>query len=238
MVASLAAMTVWLAYQPIVFLPRYFLIALIPWLLTMALAADRWLRVPRAGIVPVSVIVPSALIVLAISHTDPFLRSTADVIELGRRYASGELSVCDFELETTDRGCHAAQLLNAEAEPGDRIFLVAGSRFWLRSDLILCARINDEADALWSTYEGGERWTKLYQMGFRYILLQNTLLPGLLTNELPLHLKPDWLQLETLYEDGDYGLYRLTAVHPPVSQEIACEATHPGYWELVPTGDG
>ncbi len=235
--AAITAMTCWLAFQPVVFLPRYFLIALVPFMLAAAWTADYWLRRHGSTAVPSYLIIPAAIITMSISHTDPLLRTTQQVVDLGWRHAVGELSDCDFEQGAGEGACDIAPSFNALAGAGERAWVISYSRFWLRSDLVICAARNVETRTMLRLHEMNDRWTYLYQRGIRYILYQPSVMPNLFEVHLPLVFKPDWLRLELIAENGETRLYSLDADDPPVEREVACRASRPGYWELVPAGE-
>lgn len=231
--AGITGFTFWIAYQPVVVHPRYFLIALIPLVLTCAYAADHMFTRVGGKFRMGGVVTTSTLIVLLIAHTDPFSHLTVDILEMSARYVRGELGDCDFELETEDRACHVAQIINAEAEQGARIFLFSPSRYWFRSDLILCSRTIPDMSGLLNVRNIEEAWAYVYDQGFQYVVVNQASAPTILSNNLRIDSLPNWIQAELIYQEGSYIAYRIESMNPSRQPNRVCMLSDTGVWEVV-----
>ncbi len=225
--SAVVGILTWVIFRPSVFAPRYILATLMLLTLLPAKAVEyasrsvysRWII---AGIF-ISVLV-TGLSVGRLSYTMGAFSPVKTY-----QYFAGKLNVCGRD---DLHYCEPMELINQEAEFGDRILLGSYPRYWLRSDLLQClSNIEDEA-AIFSAPED-DRWLAIYQRGFRYILVATTTHAHFLSM-LDYEDLPSWLNVVEISNDGQIILYRLDTTEPPGDQLLACQRRSSSkVWDIV-----
>jgi hypothetical protein len=223
-IAASLGLLVWIITQPSVLAPRYVLAPLLLLFLLPARAAEyvskndtppRWLTI---GIM-ISLTATLLGVGLYSLNLIFFPKNTF-------QYLVGTMNECDRDGEY----CRAMTVVNQDANPGDRVYLAAYYRYWLRPDLLQCVNgKSDYAKAVGTSQE--KRWLSLYQEGFRYLVADRSTFGGLL-DDLTLENPPVWLKLDVLYKEWPLTVYRLAFHNPPVSQITACRQVDPPAWDV------
>ena len=149
-----------------------------------------------------------------------------------------------FPLDDTKRCldnnlCVFLETLNQPAQPGDRVFVLHGYRYYLRSDLFACSSRVDEYPALdaLARQNSPDFWAEVYRQGFRFIIFEQHLSEvrygfGKLPSP---DIAPDWMKVKVLYSstNATQRIYQLEAINPPIQPEILCKQNAKGMWELT-----
>jgi len=78
-----------------------------------------------------------------------------------------------------------------------------------------------------------ERWEKIYQRGFRYLLADNITHAQFLDG-LDYENVPEWLDVVEMSFDGHISLYRLDYIDPPDYKVISCQRQGTSkVWEVI-----
>ncbi len=132
--------------------------------------------------------------------------------------------------------CTFFEPLNQHASPGERIFVLHGYRYYLRSDLLACSSMSQEYTPLreLAQKDGEAFWIELYRQGFRYLTYEvhfaetHARFP-----EIPSPQEaPEWLKV-TQWNADRVALYELKAVAPPFMPLKRCERDALGRWRIV-----
>lgn len=216
----------WLILRPSVISLRYILATLMLFSLIPAKAAEhisqsekspRWLTTS----VLVSALLVSYAIVVVMLGEVFFPAKTY-------KYLTGQLGICGRDYQY----CGQLNLLNRKADQGDRILFGTYQRYWLRSDLLQClSTIDDEGKIFSAPVE--DRWLKIYQQGFRYLLGDKITHKHFVEN-LDFEHIPEWMEVEDISNDGHIFVYRLDYIAPPDDQQIVCQRRENSkVWEVT-----
>jgi hypothetical protein len=127
--------------------------------------------------------------------------------------------------------------INKIAKPGSRVFLFSYFRFWLRPDLIQCSSgARDEIPWDGKDFEkywlegSGKFWSKLYENGFTYLFIDNSLLSTMVFKA-----KPDWVTIEEVYPQSEHGgAYHLVYRNAPGEVRLTTHEVSQGAWDVIP----
>ena len=205
-IMGLLGVVIWKLLRPGVFAPRYILYAL---LLSVPLAAGcaeyiskketgtRWLA---------TLIVGTCIVSLCIN-----------IREFGNYNYDGQLvnyiSGRSDDSAVIGPGYRAAEKLNDTAEIGAKVLSLTYSTFWHRLDLLASlsnarARVRNYFRTR-SNSTSEEAWTFFYKEGFNYVFINETT-HGYIYKFLDLKQVPDWLEVQIIFEEKDYKIYRLS----------------------------
>jgi len=112
--------------------------------------------------------------------------------------------------------CTFFEPINRLANPGDRVLVLGGYRYYLRSDLFACSSTGNEYLALESAAANGSDafWREVIRQGYRFIIYDSFYNSYLLRfRSLPdLHEHPAWLRITILHDETfkDYDLRDIT----------------------------
>ena len=134
--------------------------------------------------------------------------------------------------------CDSLEPINKSASAGSRVLALSAFKYYLRSDLLLCASKHEEYSALQplSFQDINAFWTEVYRQGYQYVVYEK-----LHTSQhLRFGIEPDpnktppWLKLEALYgkPGDDIVSYKINVYNPPVKIESTCVENEPGTWEV------
>ena len=78
-----------------------------------------------------------------------------------------------------------------------------------------------------------ERWTYLFEHGFRYILADKDVFAVTETGLLDIAQVPDWLNLSMPIDKDRLSLFRLEAKDPSRKPRSVCRQDRPPAWDVV-----
>jgi len=225
--SALIGVLTWVILRPSVFAPRYILATLMLFALLPARAVENlFQREERPGWLSMSVLAGAILIAISVPLT---FNEIVFFPEKTYQYLAGEMGNCGRDYQY----CGQLTMLNRNADFGDRIMLGTYQRYWLRSDLLQClSTVEDEGEIFSTPIE--DRWTKLYQHGFRYLLADN-ITHAHFKDGLDFENIPHWLEVVEMSYDGQISLFRLDVIaDPQVDMELDCLRRGPSkVWEVV-----
>jgi hypothetical protein len=221
--AAALGVAIWVIFRPSVLAPRYILSPLLAFIPLVARSAEYVVRVeakPRwlsAGIL----ICFFTMLLLTLFHE--------------RRYpiyalksAIGRVSECDL----AGPNCRASGIVNQQATIGDRIYLGTYYRYWLRPDLLQCISGTNELLTLYNLQTPEERWTYLYERGFRYLIIDERTHASL-ADLLDVGQVPAWLVVVPLFDENEYVVFRLESPDPSHQPLMTCRQVNPPAWDVV-----
>ena len=214
-IAAIGGTIGWLSFRPTIIYPRYIMATLMLFALIPAKAVEYVsLREYRPRWLTTSFQVSVFVFVYAIISV--FLGDVFFPIKTFK-YLSGELENCERDYQY----CGQLTMLNRNTEFGDRIMLGTYQRYWLRSDLLQCLSTTEDVGEIYSA-PIEDRWGKLYQRGFKYLVADNITHQYLLDG-LDFENTPNWLEVVEMSYDGQIVLYRLEYTDPPDIQQASCQ---------------
>jgi hypothetical protein len=226
-IAALVGVLAWMISNPSVLAPRYLLSTLLLLILLPARAAeymslnDRTPRLLTAGITICTLVVLVAVGLYFLSSVF-YPNRTLLVLE-------GKMDECSRDGES----CRAMATINQRAAPGERVYLAAYPRYWLRGDLLQC--VSSYQDSISNDFSGDKSWLYLYQKGFTYLFIDETT-HGDTLKQLDVQNPPAWLKLNVLYDDpGKLLVYQIKFFTPPSAiKPITCQRRPSStIWEVI-----
>lgn len=198
--AGLAGTLVWMALRPSIIAPRYLLAVLLLFYPLAARAAEhvldrenapRWLSGAIAGV---------TFAALAI-FSYPLLPIAADS---ARQLLGRDTGQC--ALASTH--CPPLLQLNAEAAPGDRVYVLSYYTYWMRDDLLQCRDRGTESKSILLLGGPGLTWNALLNGGFDWLVVDRASHArdyAALFDKTP----PDYLNVEIRHQSNDVMVVRL-----------------------------
>jgi hypothetical protein len=167
--STIFGVLLWIALLPSIFMPRYFLASLLMCGIPVAAGADMMSR--RRGLL--CWIIPMAVLVTLLA-TPNYANHRSRVFDTRQtfQYPIGENEDCLISSPYND-DCEVQTAINAAASSGERVFLFAYNRFWLRPDLLETVNTQNEYKLLTQSTE--DFWAKFRARNFRFILLDTIL---------------------------------------------------------------
>ena len=167
--STLFGVLLWIAILPSIFMPRYILASLLMCGIPVAAGADMMSR--RRGVL--CWIIPVAVLVTLLS-TPRYTNHRFRVFDTRQtfQYPIGMDEDCLISSPYND-DCEVHTAINAAASSGDRVFLFAYNRFWLRPDLLEAANTQNEYKLL--TLSTEDFWAQFQARNFRFILFDTIL---------------------------------------------------------------
>jgi hypothetical protein len=94
--------------------------------------------------------------------------------------------------------------------------------------------LSNEDDKILANTRGEDLWLKLFENGFKFLLIDASLYKSFADN-LNLAHPPEWVELSTLYETESLYAYKITFTQPPSNNEPkTCERkSSTRIWEVV-----
>jgi hypothetical protein len=162
--STLFGVLLWIAILPSIFMPRYILASLLMCGIPVAAAAEMMTR--RGGVL--SWIIPMAVL-MTLFGTPRYANHRFRVFEIKQtfRYPTGVNEDCLIS-SPYNADCEIQTAINESASSGDRVFLFAYNRFWLRADLLETANTQKEYSQL--TLSTEDFWTQFQPKDFRFVL--------------------------------------------------------------------
>jgi hypothetical protein len=217
---------IWIILNPSVFSPRYILATLLLLLLFPARCAeyislnDQRPRLLAMGVLACTIISLSAV---GLSLLD-WVFFPADTL----KYLMESRNECKYD----GVYCEAMKRINRDAEAGDRVYLASYQHYWLRGDLLQCT--TNQNDPVLSDATGEQLWLQLYQNGFKYVFIDEAT-HSYIVNQLALDDLPEWVSLETKYNESPLSVYKIIFNNPPSTvQPARCQRLPSStIWEVV-----
>lgn len=150
--------------QPWNFSLRYFLSPLLLLLLAPAAAAEFVWNEPRCR----KGLKVAVVVVLLMALAERFNRPKGHPGE-GLKYLLGRVD----EAEVSDASVHMASLVNARAQPSQRVYLATHYTYGLRPELLASASTLSERREIRDIPSPAGRWRSVYEKGFRWICLDS-----------------------------------------------------------------
>ncbi len=211
--AATAGIVAWFMAFPSQLAPRYFLAPLLLFAIPAAWAGERAWRVSRGLGVGV------LLFALGIGglSTGELLQTHAKAAwtNLTKRAWLGEQS-CQSAI-WRDRHCEVEEIVNERANPGERLLLMAWSRYYLRPDILQCLIPFAPSMHL------DERL--IQKTGMAYVLIDRSV--------MPIKEPIDERLFELLYEGGDLALYKIRDAFRDAAKGPVCREVHPDQWQVI-----
>jgi hypothetical protein len=226
--AGLVGLAAWVALRPGLILPRYYLPLLLAFIPLAARGAEyvegaedrpRWLSTG---------IVLCVLVTLGVAVTNYRPGVATFVPRFLAAQAGGP--ACYSVPKTL---CRIWNKMDQDAQPGDRVLLTNPVTYWLRSDLQQCAATNREIQDVLGMPTNEERWTYLFEHGFRYIMVEKDVFSETETGLLDPAQVPDWLNLSMPIDKDRLSLFRLESKDPSRKPRSVCRQDHPPAWDVV-----
>jgi hypothetical protein len=167
--STVAGVFLWIVLFPSIFMPRYFLASLLMCGIPVAAGADMMSR--RDGVL--RWVIPAAVAVIILATPD-YSNHRFLVFDTKQtlHYPTDENEECLISSPYNDY-CAAHMAINAAASQGDRVFLFAYNRLWLRPDLLQTANTRNEYLLL--TRNTQDFWSQFQSKNFRFILFDSIL---------------------------------------------------------------
>jgi hypothetical protein len=167
--STVAGIVLWMVLFPSIFMPRYFLASLLMCDISAAAGADMMSR--RYGVL--RWIIPAAVGVTILATPDySNRRFLVFDTKQALHYPTDENEECLISSPYDDY-CAAHMAINAAASLGDRVFLFAYNRLWLRPDLL--QRANTRNEYLLLARNAKEFWAQCKARKFRFLLFDDIL---------------------------------------------------------------
>jgi hypothetical protein len=206
-IIGLLGVVIWKLIRPGIFAPRYILYSLMLLIPVAAGCAEyvsknykesRWL----AGL-----IVATCIVSLCINITDiQNYNYNSQLVN----YISGRSD----DSAVIGPAYRAAEKLNNTAEIGERVLSMTYQTFWYRPDLLVSLSHGNRKDRKFlktlNNISPEEVWNFFYAEGFRYVFL-NEATHAYINKFLNLKQVPNWLEVQIIFEEKDYKIYRLSA---------------------------
>ncbi len=220
-IVAVIGIVAWVILRPAVFALRYLLAPLLLLSLLPIRGAEYTYRL-EAPVRRISWGISTFTLVVLLLTTIQATKQVGDTISM----------IGETECETTGSSCRVLEVVNQDAQPGERLYLASYYRYWLRPDLLQCSAQPEDRQGLGADTPE-ERWAALYQRGFRYLVIDRGTHSLLLERYDPKRMPP-WLTLVPLYSEGNYAAFRLDSSDPSHQPELVCRQVHPPAWEVVP----
>lgn len=198
--AALAGLAIWVILRPSVFAPRYFLAPLLILALPVAGAVE-YLMQPKDRFSCFSAILGGGLILVLLVS----LKQFGAIHPLAGPYLLGKVLECDY----VGQPCKGANVINSDANPDDRVFLLNYYTYYLRPDIL--QHMGTLRDIKEKNLSVSQTWEKLYSLGFRYIFVDGSsfaVWDGRLSD---VSQRPSSLSVETIFHEGTYRVYRISS---------------------------
>lgn len=195
--SSLLGLILWVALNPSVVAPRYFLATLLVLIPVAAAGASQVLRAERGPRIASSAVI-SALVVTMLAS---FLYNLGIYGTPGYYPGHAFRYLLGIKGEQEQVGSVPGILLgqeavNLDASPDSRVFAFSYYKYWLRPDLILCMNSSEERRNFnqLETYE--QKWKFLRERKFRYVYADQPV------TDLDLLNPPEWVRVVQLDTGG------------------------------------
>lgn len=139
--------------------------------------------------------------------------------------------------------CDILEPINQSAPPGSRVLALSAFKYYLRSDLLVCASKHEEYSILQplSFKDEDAFWTEVYRQGYQYVVYEKLHA----SEHLRFGIEPDpsrtppWLKLEPIHgKPGDDKVsYAIHVQNPPIKAENICAQNEAGIWEVQNLGN-
>jgi hypothetical protein len=225
-IAALTGLTIWMVYSPSVFAPRYVLATLLLFTLLPARAAEYISLTdfqPRILAFGINVFTAITLVASGLSLSEIVFFPSAVIPSI-----TNTIDEC-----TRDGAyCSAMNEINKTARPGERVFLAATYRYWLRDDLIQCISNDDDTKAIQSV-TGYDLWFELYRRGFSFLFIDKIIYPAFL-DKLNMQDLPAWVKLTAITDKPLALVYSVYFSNPPTnSAPFLCKQRNSStIWEI------
>jgi hypothetical protein len=226
--AGLIGIVSWHLYNPSSFAPRYLLTSLLILLPLVARGAEIALdgSKPRFRVLAVMVVI-SILFVLLIG-----INNLTNITKTSILRTIGRVTLCEMEQYNSDASCRIAEVLNAEAELGDRVYLATFYRYWYRADIIQCLNSTGETAEFVEIEDVASRWTYLYEHGYRYVVIDAITHSDVLEG-LDVQREPEGMDITTIFDEWPFVVYRISASDTSTVPQLICTQVDPPAWEVV-----
>jgi len=219
MIAAFGVIT-WVIVRPSVFAPRYLLATLLLFIPLIARSTEWVLETERQkSFISSGILVCLILVSVFLLYQD-------------LRKPKVRAFIANYGITCLKADCGIWNTINQDAPPGGRVFLAGYFRFWLRPDLIQCISNTNEMELFSSLKTEDERWTFLYEHGFRYLLL-NSASHDTIINSLNVNHTPAWLSVTMLEQSNNYSLFRIELLDGSVRPLNSCQQVNFPAWDVV-----
>jgi hypothetical protein len=225
--AGLVGIVLWHLYSPSAFAPRNMLASVLLLVLPGIRGVEVILDRKSGSRLLLGAVAGSVLVALMIG-----IMGITNITKTGILRAIGRVSLCDMETYGSDATCRIAERINEEARPEERIFLAAYYRYWFRPDIIQCVNSTEETEALDAIAEAEEAWSYLHEHGYRYVVIDE-ITHGNAFDLLEIDRIPEWMNVETVFEDWPFVAYRIESTDPSSSPTYICSQVDPPAWEVI-----
>jgi len=193
-IAGMAGIIIWTILKPEVFAPRYILYTLL--LLTPVIAgAAEYITVQKEKNRYLSVSIICACILCLLFANLSYAHRMKRRIRKKSTFSSSVYL--------------ASKKMNGIAGIKDRVYSLNYFTYWYKSDLLKSmSHIHEKV--LFDPGNSVKTWESLYKNGFRFVFI-NRLTLKTIAEQLNPDLKPDELNIETIFNSGDILVYHLTA---------------------------
>lgn len=220
----------WALLQPSVFVPRYFLTAIILLIPLPALAVE---YVWQQEMYPRLISSGYALLSFAILLFAPFIPPAGVITALPDKiidYFDNGRPECGLEISTY---CSGFAYLNNKANKGERVFILGYYTYWLNPDFLQCINEPEDGD-IFHKYKNNtaDLWSAFYEHGFMHIALQKPTHGKYLEILDPLK-APPWLKVSVELLQTDMPVYHLESTDPTMKPGLICATKGGGIWNTV-----
>jgi len=220
LIVALLGVAVWMILRPAVIAPRYILATVLLFIPVIAYIVDNFLQ--GRGFRFLRFVIPVALgLSLLVVMSYELIHLKYDIFSPNK-------------LEDGSISYKSAEFINQKASRGDRVYIAGALTFYLRSDLLQCLNNpQDKIDVL-AKNRPTITWEDIYQKGFKYVIVQKIYYPSA-SSFLDPGVKPDWLEVNKIYDDSLAEVYSLKSKNPEQLPNYQCLNTHRNVWEVSST---